>query len=51
MARSKRAQRTSGRLRQVGLCRYVETKWEPGRREAWAEKDQPQRCVTSMSRD
>lgn len=38
-------------LRQVGLCHYVETKWEPGRREAWAEKDQPWRCVTSVIRD
>lgn len=31
-------------LRQVGLCRYVETKWESGRWEAWAEEDQPWRC-------
>lgn len=49
MARSKRELVVG--LRQVGLYRYVETKWEPGRQEAWAEKDQPWRCVTSVSRD
>lgn len=38
-------------LRQVDLCRYIETKWESGRWEAWAEKNQPWRCVTSVSRD